>query len=100
MITKSMKKETRLEIIECALSVIRKDMTENIVKSLLKRKLQRVKLLESIKAELKTKKVDLFAIETQWKTEMKKYSITSKRKNEPTQGINERMLLMAHVRII
>ena len=92
-----MKKETRLEILESALSVIRKDMTANIVKSLLKRKLQRLKLLESIETELKNGKVDFAAIKTQWKTEMTKLMKNSVRKKESTQGINERMLLLAHV---
>lgn len=99
MITKSMKKETRLEMLETALSLIAKDMTTNLTKSLLKRKLERMKILQSIQSELEEKKVDVDKVRKDWQDEMESYKNKNCKTKETQKMINNRMILLAQVDI-
>ena len=58
IITKSMKKETRLELLELAIQTANKNMSYNLFKALLKRKEDRLLILGSIKNKLRNNNIN------------------------------------------
>lgn len=92
-----MKKETRLEMLECALSVIAQDVESNLYKSLLKRKSERIKLLKSIETDLEENRVDAQEMRDNWMAEIKSLKKLKTNGKESSKSIDQRMLILAQV---
>ena len=97
MISKSMKKETRIETLEMAVSLICKDMESNLFRALLKRKSSRLSILKIINTDIERNQVNIKNAKAQWMTEMESLQSKNCRKKESSQKIDERMILTAQV---